>query len=73
MRSLRKDGLSESRRKKLRFFFPLVSLLVFVAGANSCKAASFFSDVLILLGLWFSLFFFGMLIVCFPEWFHIEN
>lgn len=71
MLSLRKDVLREKLRKKIKFFFPCVSLLIFYAGRDSCYSIM---DVLLLLGLWFSLFFFGMLIVLFPRLFVvIEN
>ena len=73
MRSLKRDVMKGKKGKRIKFFYPLCSLLVFVAGWNSCKAATFFFDILILLGLWFSVFFFAMLVVCFPKWFCIEN
>ena len=59
----------EKMRKNIKFFYPLGSLLVFVAGWNSCKAGSFLSDILILLGLWLGLFLFCWLLVLYPGFF----
>jgi len=55
-------------KRKARFFYPLCSLLVFVAGWNSCMTVD---DILILLGLWSSLFGFCTLVVLFPSYFLI--
>jgi len=63
--------MKESRRRRLKFFFPLVSLFVFVAFLNSCYDMV---DIFLLLVFWSSLFFVSFLIVLFPDKFKtIEN
>jgi hypothetical protein len=57
-------------KRKARFFYPLCSLLVFVAGANSCRTID---DLIIVLSIWSSIYIFCMAIVCFPSKFSLTE
>jgi hypothetical protein len=62
--SLIKEKQIVKIKKRVKWFFPLCSFIVIFAGWNSCYDIM---DVIILLVLWFSIFLFAMLLICYPS------
>jgi len=66
-------GMNVNKEKivnKGKWFFPCISVLAIFAGWNNCYDLF---DIFILLGLWFTIFCFCMLMVLYPKWFVIEK